>query len=210
MGHVPITLHLSIKRLQSKSSKMASLPVRRSPRIVKPTALFESSWSRKNLKNVTLRKLVFKPEVSKVEALNGSKKELFGRKLRLESLLRVLYKFQQFGTPNEKYSMTQLNQKILEINELLEEISEALSGWENKHFLEMSRADVNLAMTTNEAFGEDDVFVNGNGVCISFKKLPAMYNGDELYTVIVANGRKRVKQGPFGKGSVVERVKRFH
>ena len=203
---------------------MASLPVRRSPRVVKPTALFESSWKimsrRRKIKKIPSSSVVppprrskrksKTPEVSKVEKLNGSKKELFGRKLRLESFLRVLYKVQQSGIPNEKYSVTRLNQKIKEINELLEEISEALSGWENKHSLEMSQADVNLASTTDEAFSENDVFVNGNGLCIVFEKLPAMCKGDDLYTAIAANELMRVKQSPFGEGSVVEKVKRFH
>lgn len=203
---------------------MASLPVRRSPRVVKPTALFESSWKimsrRRKIKKIPSPSVVppprrskrksKTPEVSKVEKLNGSKKELFGRKLRLESFLRVLYKVQQSGIPNEKYSVTRLNQKIKEINELLEEISEALSGWENKHSLEMSQADVNIALATGEAPSENDVFANGNGLCIVFKKLPAMCKGDDLYTAIAANELMRVKQSPFGEGSVVEKVKRFH
>ena len=203
---------------------MASLPVRRSPRVVKPTALFESSWKimsrRRKIKKIPSPSVVppprrskrksKTPEVSKVEKLNGSKKELFGRKLRLESFLRVLYKVQQSGIPNEKYSVTRLNQKIKEINELLEEISEALSGWENKHSLEMSQTDVNIALATGEAPSENDVFANGNGLCIVFKKLPAMCKGDNLYTAIAANELMRVKQSPFGDGSVVERVKRFH
>ena len=203
---------------------MASLPVRRSPRVVKPTALFESSWKimsrRRKIKKIPSPSVVpppkrskrksKTPEVSKVEKLNGSKKELFGRKLRLESFLRVLYKVQQSGIPNEKYSVTRLNQKIKEINELLEEISEALSGWENKHSLEMSQTDVNIALATGEAPSENDVFANGNGLCIVFKKLPAMCKGDDLYTAIAANELMRVKQSPFGDGSVVERVKRFH
>lgn len=203
---------------------MASLPVRRSPRVVKPTALFESSWKimsrRRKIKKIPSPSVVppprrskrksKTPEVSKVEKLNGSKKELFGRKLRLESFLRVLYKVQQSGIPNEKYSVTRLNQKIKEINELLEEISEALSGWENKHSLEMSQADVNIALATGEAPSENDVFANGNGLCIVFQKLPAMCKGDDLYTAIAANELMRVKQSPFGEGSVVEKVKRFH
>ena len=203
---------------------MASLPVRRSPRVVKPTALFESSWKimsrRRKIKKIPSPSVVpppkrskrksKTPEVSKVEKLNGSKKELFGRKLRLESFLRVLYKVQQSGIPNEKYSVTRLNQKIKEINELLEEISEALSGWENKHSLEMSQADVNIALATGEAPSENDVFANGNGLCIIFQKFPAMCKGDDLYTAIAANELMRVKQSPFGEGSVVEKVKRFH
>ena len=203
---------------------MASLPVRRSPRVVKPTALFESSWKimsrRRKIKKIPSPSVVppprrskrksKTPEVSKVEKLNGSKKELFGRKLRLESFLRVLYKVQQSGIPNEKYSVTRLNQKIKEINELLEEISEALSGWENKHSLEMSQTDVNIALATGEAPSENDVFANGNGLCIVFQKLPAMCKGDDLYTAIAANELMRVKQSPFGEGSVVEKVKRFH
>ena len=203
---------------------MASLPVRRSPRVVKPTALFESSWKimsrRRKIKKIPSPAVVppprrskrksKTPEVSKVEKLNGSKKELFGRKLRLESFLRVLYKVQQSGIPNEKYSVTRLNQKIKEINELLEEISEALSGWENKHSLEMSQTDVNIALATGEAPSENDVFANGNGLCIVFQKLPAMCKGDDLYTAIAANELMRVKQSPFGEGSVVEKVKRFH
>ena len=200
---------------------MASLPVRRSPRVVKPTALFESSWKimsrRRKIKKIPSPSVVppprrskrksKTPEVSKVEKLNGSKKELFGRKLRLESFLRVLYKVQQSRIPNEQYSVTRLNQKIKEINELLEEISEALSGWENKHSLEMSQADVNIASTTGEAPSENDVFANGNGLCIVFQKLPAMCKGDDLYTAIAANELMRVKQSPFGEGSVVEKVK---
>ena len=203
---------------------MASLPVRRSPRVVKPTALFESSWKimsrRRKIKKIPSPSVVPPPRrskrksktpgVSKVEKLNGSKKELFGRKLRLESFLRVLYKVQQSGIPNEKYSVTRLNQKIKEINELLEEISEALSGWENKHSLEMSQTDVNIALATGEAPSENDVFANGNGLCIVFQKLPAMCKGDDLYTAIAANELMRVKQSPFGEGSVVEKVKRFH
>ena len=203
---------------------MASLPVRRSPRVVKPTALFESSWKimsrRRKIKKIPSPSVVpppkrskrksKTPEVSKVEKLNGSKKELFGRKLRLESFLRVLYKVQQSGIPNEKYSVTRLNQKIKEINELLEEISEALSGWENKHSLEMSQTDVNIALATGEAPSENDVFANGNGLCIIFQKFPAMCKGDDLYTAIAANELMRVKQSPFGEGSVVEKVKRFH
>ena len=200
---------------------MASLPVRRSPRVVKPTALFESSWKimsrRRKIKKIPSPSVVppprrskrksKTPEVSKVEKLNGSKKELFGRKLRLESFLRVLYKVQQSRIPNEKYSVTRLNQKIKEINELLEEISEALSGWENKHSLEMSQTDVNIALATGEAPSENDVFANGNGLCIVFQKLPAMCKGDDLYTAIAANELMRVKQSPFGEGSVVEKVK---
>lgn len=203
---------------------MASLPVRRSPRVVKPTALFESSWKimsrRRKIKKIPSPSVVppprrskrksKTPEVSKVEKLNGSKKELFGRKLRLESFLRVLYKVQQSRIPNEQYSVTRLNQKIKEINELLEEISEALSGWENKHSLEMSQTDVNIALATGEAPSENDVFANGNGLCIVFQKLPAMCKGDDLYTAIAANELMRVKQSPFGEGSVVEKVKRFH
>ena len=199
---------------------MASLPVRRSPRVVKPTALFESSWKimsrRRKIKKIPSPSVVppprrskrksKTPEVSKVEELNGSKKELFGRKLRLESFLRVLYKVQQSRIPNEQYSVTRLNQKIKEINELLEEISEALSGWENKHSLEMSQTDVNIALATGEAPSENDVFANGNGLCIVFQKLPAMCKGDDLYTAIAANELMRVKQSPFGEGSVVEKV----
>ena len=200
---------------------MASLPVRRSPRVVKPTALFESSWKimsrRRKIKKIPSPSVVppprrskrkfKKPVISKVEEVNDSKKELFGRKLRLESFLRVLYKVQQSRIPNEQYSVTRLNQKIKEINELLEEISEALSGWENKHSLEMSQTDVNIALATGEAPSENDVFANGNGLCIVFQKLPAMCKGDDLYTAIAANELMRVKQSPFGEGSVVEKVK---
>lgn len=190
----------------SKRRKIRKIP---SSSVVPPPSRSKRKERRK-INKVNLRKIVLKPEVSEMEKLDVSKKELFGRKLRLESLLRVLYKFKQFGIPNEEYTMTQLNQKVEEIDELLEEINEALSGWENKHFLEASQADVNLASTTDEAFGEDDVFVNGDGVCIFCRKLPAMCNGGDLYTAIAAIGRKRVIQGLFGEGSAVERVKRVH
>ena len=224
----PFVLHSPYKALIfAKLQKMGSQPVRKSPRIVKPMAVFESLVvppqrkskrkskrfhpfqspppfnGRRKTKKVTLRKLVLKPEIFQVENMNNSKRELFNRKLRLESLLRVLYKFQQFGIPNEKFTMMQLNQKV-------EEIIEALSRCESKHFLEMTQAKIKTAPARDEVFGEDDVFVDGDGVCIFCKKLPAMCNGDDLYTAIAAGGRRRVKQGLFGEGSVVGRVKRFH
>ena len=41
------------------------------------------------------------------------------RKQRLKSLLRVLNKFKQFGIPNGKFTMMQLNQKIEDIEKAL-------------------------------------------------------------------------------------------
>ena len=42
----------------------------------------------------------------------NSQKFRIQRKERLESLLRVLRKFKQSGIQNQKFTMTQLNQKI--------------------------------------------------------------------------------------------------
>ena len=42
-----------------------------------------------------------------------------GRQQRLKSLLRVLNKFKQFGIPNGKFTMMQLNQKIEDIEKAL-------------------------------------------------------------------------------------------
>ena len=44
---------------------------------------------------------------------------VFKRRERLESLLRVLKKFKQFGIPNEKFTMLQLTQKIEDIEKAL-------------------------------------------------------------------------------------------
>ena len=195
---------LPVKKVSSSSVEVGEI-TRRSKRKLKKFYPFQSphpSNGRRRIKKVVLRKLVLKPEVSKMEKTNSNTKELFNRKLRLESLLRVLYKFKQFGIPTGEFTMMQLSQKV-------EEINEALSRCESKHFLEMTLAEVKIASTTDEAFGEDDVFVNGDGVCIFCNKLPAMCNGDDLYRAIAAGGRRLVKQGLFGKGSAVGRVKRF-
>ena len=49
----------------------------------------------------------------------NSQKFRIQRKERLESLLRVLRKFKQSGIQNQKFTMTQLNQKIEYIEKAL-------------------------------------------------------------------------------------------
>ena len=202
------------KKVKKIPSSLVGPPKRRSKRKFKRFCPFQSPHQfnrRRKVKKVALRKLVLKPEVSKMKKTDSNREELvpvaWGLywKSRLESLLRVLYKFKQFGIPNGEFTMMQLNQKI-------EEVNGALSRCGSKHFPEATQGKVKFAshpLWRGEAFGADNVFVNEDGVCIFCKKLPAMCNGDDLYAAIAASGRRLIKQGQFGEGSAVGRVERY-
>ena len=65
----------------------------------------------------------------------NSQKFRIQRKERLESLLRVLRKFKQSGIQNQKFTMTQLNQKIEYIEKAIFSNERLIQNFQKKNII---------------------------------------------------------------------------